>query len=169
MSLNQRFLCKYLTTERDIKDEKCGTDLVNAVFRNRVGSGVSPRQDKRKLDVLPVLQLCLTYVALDERLDPKQVICMGDSQYQAYQCHTKKAIFTGRNKQTVNVDWLLHIANFFRFHLCCSNGEGALQHIYKDLAMYERPRGWFGRLEDDSTLEGKWIGTYSRSWIASSS
>lgn len=160
LSLNHHFLCKYLTTEH-YNYENSGTDLINTILQNKEGRGAAARQDRRKLDVLPFLQLCLTYAALDERLHPQRVICMGDSQYQAYQCHTKKPIFTGRNRQTISVNWLLHLANFFRFHLCGSTGEGALQHIYKDLTTHDRPRGWLGKLGHESTLEGTWLGTYS--------
>ncbi|KAH0558854.1 hypothetical protein GP486_004508 [Trichoglossum hirsutum] len=70
-------------------------------------------------------------------------------------------IFYGRNNRKVNVQWLLHISNFFKYHMTRKE-EYSLFEEYESLELSQRPKMWSGKLEDQVPgLAGNWKGSYA--------
>lgn len=106
-----------------------------------------------------VVQLCLTPIALDPRWRTR-VFHFDISQYQAYATRDCQPLFTGDYLQEVNVRWALHVVNFFKYHLK-SEGEGLLEHDYKDLEPSQLPQFWVGNINGGTQpLARHWKGAY---------
>jgi hypothetical protein len=80
------------------------------------------------------------------------------SQEVAYRSEVFEPIFKGWRKDELNIFWLLHVVNHFKFHLK-QRGEGILEHVFRDLAKDSLPRAWTGILKNETTNLGKrWKG-----------
>jgi hypothetical protein len=108
------------------------------------------------------VQLCLTPISLNPRFCNNRRVSHFDlSQYQAYDTPARQPMFCGKYKQDVNLRWLLHVVNFFKYHLTV-NAEGLLAHHYKDLEADQFPQPWEGRIEPGTKpLKSHWKGAYS--------
>ncbi|KAH0544084.1 hypothetical protein FGG08_001702 [Glutinoglossum americanum] len=69
-------------------------------------------------------------------------------------------IFQGRNNQRVNAEWLLHISNFFKYHMTREE-EYSLFEEFDSLDPSEKPKMWTGRLGDVPGLAKCWKGSYA--------
>jgi len=109
------------------------------------------------------VQLCLTPISLNPRFCHKYKVSHFDlSQYQAYDTPARQPIFCGKYKQDVNLRWLLHVVNFFKYHLTALD-EGLLASHYQDLEPDQFPQPWEGRIEPGTkSLKSHWKGAYSR-------
>ncbi|TKA71896.1 hypothetical protein B0A49_04540 [Cryomyces minteri] len=115
--------------------------------------------EKKPDSLLTTIQLLLTPWSLDLDLDVP-TFSFECSQKAVYETTTRMPIFEGLNRMDVNMDFALHIANFFKYHLTRYD-EHTLFEYFKDLAECENPKAWKGKLEDGAQKLGKyWKGSY---------
>jgi hypothetical protein len=164
--LNLQFIYDLITGENgrsyvDILEAVLNTDFDNDKDKLRDMSRIVSASVEGTL--VYAIQLCLTPISLNPRFCNKYKVSHFDlSQYQAYDTPARQPIFCGRYKQDVNVRWLLHVVNFFKFHLT-TNNEGLLAHHYQDLESDQFPQPWEGRIEPGTKpLKSHWRGAYSK-------
>ena len=110
-----------------------------------------------------VIQLCLTPFSLDFLSCNGPVCHFDDSQKQAYMCWKEQPIFRGSYKQELDVRWLLHVVNFFKYHLKAGSGEGLFNHAYNGLDEDQFPKPWLGKIKAGTQeLKSHWKGAYSK-------
>jgi len=140
------------------------SDIIDATLNTEnVGDrwGVITQKDKGSFVL--VIQLCLTTIALHPKYCKKPVSRFDESQAEVYASPTQVDMFIGRWKENVNLRWVLHAINFFRFHLKAGNGEGLFTHAYEQLASYELPQPWLGKLKAGTREIGNhWKGIYRK-------
>jgi hypothetical protein len=137
----------------NIVDSICKTDALFPSYRHKSSRFPS--------SLVLIIQLCLLHFSLDPFTCHVRAPRFYDSQQHVYKCYSKEPIFMGKNNGDINLPWLLHVANFFKFHLKQPGGEGMLSHMYRDLGECERPRQWRGRLKAGTQELGKrWKGAY---------
>jgi hypothetical protein len=84
------------------------------------------------------------------------------SQEVVYRSQILEPIFKGRNKDELNIYWLLHVVNHFKFHLK-QRVEGILEHFYRGFPTKDLPRAWIGTLKTETTeLPRRWKGAASK-------
>jgi len=85
------------------------------------------------------------------------------SQQMVYACSDARPIFGGGNGLQIDMEWLAHVANFWKYHLT-RREENTLFEAFSSLADYVRPRAWQGRLDTGVPRIGKaWKGSYGGS------
>jgi hypothetical protein len=128
--------CSYL----DIIDSifRTSRDFTTAIDLSKIVSGNTTG------GLLYVVQLCLAPFTLYPSLC-KNCSSFDCSQGQVYATNAQQPIFQGRYKMEVNVRWLLHVVNFFKFHLKAAD-EGLLSHAYKALDLDQVPQPWIGQI-----------------------
>lgn len=131
--------------------------LLDRVFdkRNSRGRGPATKADL----LLYTIQLTLTHASLNA--NPMSSIAMTmrfhESQQMAYTTASKRPVFSAVGQ--VDVEWTLHIANFFKYHFLRANEQ--LQAPYAALADCERPQCWSKMLQNGPQKLGKlWKGSY---------
>jgi hypothetical protein len=134
------------------------TGLLECVFRPPYVKG------KRSIlnPVLLVIQLILTHLALTASPTSRIAKAWGfsDSQTLAYTPNSIRPIFKAPNCQEVDLEWTLHVANFFKNHLLNQHELTYLR--YDDLAESERPHSWTKPLSTAPLKLGKhWKGSYA--------
>lgn len=86
------------------------------------------------------------------------------SQQAVYGTPNKFPIFTDTHMRNVNIEYLLHIANFFKYHITRSE-EHTLFTDFCALDGDERPIPWTERLESGVKEFGKhWMGSYGKAY-----
>ncbi|KAF4306625.1 hypothetical protein GTA08_BOTSDO05150 [Botryosphaeria dothidea] len=84
-----------------------------------------------------------------------------DSQRWAYATIRAGPIFGGFNKLEVNMVWVLHVLNFFKYHIC-KREENTLYEPFKRLIRAEKPDFWNSSLHNGpADLGVHWKGTYA--------
>lgn len=84
-----------------------------------------------------------------------------DSQRWAYATIRAGPIFGGFNKLEVNMVWVLHVLNFFKYHIC-KREENTLYEPFKRLIRAEKPDFWNSPLHNGpADLGVHWKGTYA--------
>lgn len=84
-----------------------------------------------------------------------------DSQLMAYGTAEKIPIFGGCNGLDINMEWVLHLLNFWKYHMLRAE-ENTLYHAYKQLEEDEMPRFWDRQLKSGGNVLGKrWKGSYA--------
>ena len=64
--------------------------------------------------------------------------------------------------RVVNVEFLLHIANFFKYHITHKD-EGILNYDFELLSHDKKPKAWQKSLEQGLSKPGsKWMGSYGK-------
>ncbi|KAG4429859.1 hypothetical protein IFR05_014659 [Cadophora sp. M221] len=156
---NLEFIQKLLEgSEVDIIDSVFNTSFDKDTNDSFSLNKVVTANDKNTL--IYVIQLMLTPFSLNPDLCKSKVGHFDISQYQAYSTAKLQPVFTGLYKQVVNIRWLLHVVNFFKFHLK-SKGEGLLVHEYKTLARDEFPQFWTGHIKGGTQpLARHWKGVH---------
>ncbi|OJD37688.1 uncharacterized protein BKCO1_60004 [Diplodia corticola] len=92
---------------------------------------------------------------------PGNIYGFEDSQVWAYATIKTAPIFGGYNKTMINMEWVLHVMNFFKFHIGKSD-ENTLFDPFNSLAASEKPSYWQGPLHNGpANLGVHWKGTYS--------
>lgn len=82
------------------------------------------------------------------------------SQQVAYSHPDAHPLFLDSCKKKVNIPFLLHISNFFKYHMTREE-EATLFHHFRELEDYEKPKVWQGRLEQGTRkLNKSWKGSY---------
>ncbi|KAL2067253.1 hypothetical protein VTL71DRAFT_1677 [Oculimacula yallundae] len=158
--LNLQFIEQMLrTSEVDIIDSIFNTSFDKENNDSSNIDQIVTANEKNSL--VYVIQLLLTPFSLDPELCNGKVGHFDISQYQAYATAKVQPAFLGFYKQAVNVRWLLHIVNFFKFHLK-SDGEGLLAHVYQHLGDGEFPQFWQGRIKGGTQpLARHWKGAHT--------
>ncbi|TID21306.1 hypothetical protein E6O75_ATG04701 [Venturia nashicola] len=80
--------------------------------------------------LIRLIQLVLSALAL--RIEHRIVWSFDISQRMSYLSLIKEPLFNGRSGTEVNIDWTLHVVNFFRYHALRSE-EGTLHAPWLDL------------------------------------
>ncbi|KAI9700178.1 MAG: hypothetical protein M1820_006846 [Bogoriella megaspora] len=137
-------------------------DLIYGLFKSshRLPNDKISKKDGRPHPLLTTIQLMLTPFILSP--DHLSTTWSADySQKAVYESPAKQPVITGRNKDRVNVEWLLHVINFFKGHLTREE-ETTLFESYSDLTRQELPRMWNEQLDNKpKKLPKSWIGTYT--------
>jgi hypothetical protein len=155
------------TSGSTILDDICNTDPLFFV--------PAEKKCKSEKSLVLLIQLTLLYIAFDIDISIRKPRAVADSQQQAYKCKSDEPVFVGGQSQMPNLPWLLHVANFFRYHIKTPK-EGVLNFNFMELEPYVRPRAWAGKLETGKIPGRRWISTYSKSmfryllfWLINSS
>jgi len=110
--------------------------------------------------LLQAIQIVLSHVSLSIDPHPFPTFGFDDSQRAVYANVTMAPIFGGFNGLEINVAWVLHCVNFFKYHLTRVE-EQTMFDAYNGLGKYERPQAWSETLREGSHVLGKhWKGTY---------
>ncbi|EKG19468.1 hypothetical protein MPH_03332 [Macrophomina phaseolina MS6] len=84
-----------------------------------------------------------------------------DSQRLAYATIKAAPIFCGFNKLEVNMEWILHVLNFFKYHIC-KEEENTLYAPFRNLTKADTPGFWQKPLHNGPAELGvHWKGTYA--------
>ena len=109
-----------------------------------------------------VIKLCFVHLLLHPDICNAKTSIFLASQEEVYKCFTETPLFGGKNKYEINLPWLLHAANFFKFHFKTPDGEGILAHMYQQLEKSELPMAWTGKLKSGTQKLGPhWKGAFS--------
>lgn len=109
-----------------------------------------------------VIQLCLTHLSLHPDCCKSTAAHFDMSQREVYTDHRSQPVFVGAWKQDINVRWLLHTVNFFKFHLK-AHDEGTLAQYYEDLERDQLPQPWLGRIKEGTQpLGSHWKSAHSK-------
>ncbi|KAJ9647878.1 hypothetical protein H2199_001654 [Coniosporium tulheliwenetii] len=129
------------------------TNLVTDIF--------CPHRKSGKLNsLLATVQLVCHHWCIHSRFGT-EILQFPTSQKMAYESMCNYPIFTGTDKQKVNVEYVLHIMNFFRYHMVREH-ENTLFEPMETLWPLERPHPWNRKLKDGSYKLGiHWRGTYA--------
>jgi len=139
-----------------------GTNIVDAICKtDALFNSNRQKLSRFSSSLVLIIQLCLLQFSLDPYTCCVRAPRFYDSQQRVYKCYSQEPIFKGKNNEDINLSWLLHVANFFKFHFKQPGGEGMLSHIYGGLDQSERPKQWCGRLKVGTQELGKrWKGAF---------
>lgn len=145
-----------------IKDFIRRSDILENVFRprppRRVKKADGEEPEPGYSPLLAAVQLMCTATILKA---PGNIYGFNVSQKQAYSTIRTAPIFGGFNKQEINMEWLLHILNFFKYHIG-KESENTLFEPFNKLPKAEKPLNWQGPLRNDhQNLGVHWKGTYA--------
>ncbi|MCJ1269711.1 hypothetical protein MMC22_009603 [Lobaria immixta] len=116
----------------------------------------------RKYDVatlLQALQVLFAHWSLEFSLD-NPTWGFATSQKVVYS-HPGTWLMFGDYMLSVNIELLLHISNFFKYHLT-SQQEGTLYYLFQELSDDQKPRTWEGPLRNGVRQIGaSWKGSYA--------
>ena len=90
------------------------------------------------------------------------------SQQAVYAHPDDFPIFLDENYRKVNIEFLSHTANFFKYHIR-NPQEQTLYHLFEQLEDHEKPRPWEARLFQGpgvKKLGKKWKGSYGISLLS---
>lgn len=114
---------------------------------------------------LKTLQLVLFHLQLDLSLGPAtSVYGFPYSQKAVYGHPGKVPLFQGRNFNKVNIDFLMHTGNFFKYHLAEPQAQ-TLYELFSELEPHEQPQAWDSRVHqgpDVKELGKHWKGSYGK-------
>lgn len=102
-----------------------------------------------------VVQVSLMALSLHPDRCTQAILRFDESQREMFAAPTRTKLFVGKYKELVNLRFLVHAMNYFRFHLKAMHGEGLLSHAYRELAAGEYPRTWLGKLKSGVHEIGK--------------
>jgi hypothetical protein len=142
-------------------------DIVDAIFCTSKDSNINSFLNRNQIvhahsqgAFVYMIQICLAPYYLGPSKKYRQRY-FDVSQYQTYSIH--QPLFVGAYKEVINVRLLLHMLNFFQFHLK-AKGEGLLASSYHSLRSDQVPRPWVGEIKTGTQPLGRhWKGVYSKS------
>ncbi|OBT79980.1 hypothetical protein VF21_01140 [Pseudogymnoascus sp. 05NY08] len=158
--LNHRFFSKYFQDTPSTVRRK-GSDLLDNL--GRIGYDLTPKKrPSRQESLTKVVKLLFTHLLLHPHSCNIKTDVFLASQEFVYKCFKEAPLFLGRNKNEINIMWLLHAANFFKFHFKMPDGEGILAHMYQQLEKGEWPMPWAGKLKSGTQKLGPyWKGAFT--------
>jgi len=117
---------------------------------------------------MQLAQILLSSLSLDPYLILQDVWQFDTTQKLVYESPAAAPIFKGVNNDQVNIFWVLHVINFFRYH-CLRPVESTLHPPYAALEASQRPGFWKQPIDNNPRpFVGKvWKGTYGQSSTAS--
>jgi hypothetical protein len=163
IGLNHERLRKYFTNEFG---ENGGSEFVQNI------GNMNPNVASKTRKLGSAIQLCFLHLLFHPGMFMQKPARFHASQDVAYQCRRDMPLFKGKNNDILNVEWLLHIANFFKFHLKTPDGEGILTHRYVELEEKDLPKPWAGKIAKGMTtqkLGSEWKGAFSKYLLEESS
>lgn len=110
---------------------------------------------------LKTLQAVLTHLQFDLSLR-LPTLGFSYSQKAVYGHPNKFPMFRGQNYNKVNIDFIMHTANFFKYHMTMKDAQ-TLYEVYSELEDHEKPKAWSSRIHQGPGVEklGKrWKGSY---------
>lgn len=128
------------------------TNLLDNVFRYAPEKGLyNP--------LLMTIQLLLTPWTLNHEI-ALQSYSFAYSQKAVYAHPKDYPIFLDKYRRHINIEYLLHIANFFKYHIIRSDEHTLFQDVMA-LEDDEKPKLWAEKLEDGTKQLGRyWMGSY---------
>lgn len=120
-------------------------------------------RDHRFSPLLQTLQLVLTHLQLDLSME-SPTLGFPWSQQAVYGHPDDFPMFKDRNKSKINIEFLLHTANFFKFHMTKKEAH-TLYTLFHGLEDHQKPRAWDARLHKGPGVKklGKhWKGSYGK-------
>lgn len=109
--------------------------------------------------LMQTLQLVFTHWQLDTSIR-SDIRGFALSQHTVYTRPDEMFLFIDK-KWTLNLSYLLHVANFFKYHMK-SDHEDTLNHLILDLANSEKPAAW-----DQKLTTGPQVAPLGASWMGS--
>ena len=110
---------------------------------------------------LPAVRIMLSHFLLDGPRRPGTWFALDDAQKAVYAATNTAPIFTGPNRDVVNMEWILHCMNFFKFYMT-SPDEKLFDLLEDDFGPSKRPTPWSEPLKSGTyPLTTRWYGTYS--------
>ncbi|KAF1956167.1 hypothetical protein CC80DRAFT_472857 [Byssothecium circinans] len=92
---------------------------------------------------------------------PHGVVAIEESQQAVYAPTNLAPIFVGPKKNEVNMEWVLHCLNFFRYYMMNPDASALYDNLAEE-ALSQRPTPWEGPLKSGSYPLGNcWKGTYA--------
>lgn len=83
-----------------------------------------------------------------------------DSQQVAYATAASRPIFTGQRGYEIDMDWCMHMVNFWKYHLT-REVEMTLYNDFSTLVAGDRPKAWKKKLTTGPQKLGQfWKGSY---------
>ncbi|KAF4630370.1 hypothetical protein G7Y89_g7768 [Cudoniella acicularis] len=159
--LNMNFIRQLISNEADPRFK----DIINAVLNTEVDEYYNNNDivsAKKEETLVLVVQLILTPLSLHPDICNARVFHVDLSQQQAYATAKVQPLFIGKYKQDINVRWLLHTVNFFKFHLKAPVGEGILSQEYSNLEEHQYSQPWAGVIQSGTQKLGKyWKGVHT--------
>ncbi|TVY34995.1 hypothetical protein LSUB1_G006947 [Lachnellula subtilissima] len=146
--LNLRFIRSMITNKGDGKFVDIIDSVLNTEGALNCKSGANKVITANKPGSLVyVIQLALTPISLHPDYCNNRVSHFDVSQMHAYSTAKAQPIFVGKVLQDINVRWLLHTINFFKFHFKSSRGEGIIANDYALLEPDQYVQPWVGLIE----------------------
>lgn len=119
----------------------------------------APRQSHYN-PLLMVIQLLFTHWSLDHSLECP-TYSFGHSQQAVYGRPKDFPLFLNKHLR-INIEYLLHIANFFKYHMTRSE-EHTLFEDFSALEDDHKPAAWTEKLRGGVTQLGRhWLGSYCK-------
>ncbi|KAK3204076.1 hypothetical protein GRF29_106g1594149 [Pseudopithomyces chartarum] len=110
---------------------------------------------------LSAVRIMLSHFLLDGPRRPGTWFALDDAQKAVYAATNSAPIFTGPNRDVVNMEWILHCMNFFKFYMT-SPDEKLFDLLEDDFGPSKRPTPWCEPLKSGTyPLTTRWYGTYS--------
>ncbi|KAB2575052.1 hypothetical protein DBV05_g6374 [Lasiodiplodia theobromae] len=126
--------------------------------RNHKANGRCDPTTKSYNHTLAAVQLMCTPSILTE---PGNIYGFEDSQVWAYATIRTAPIFGGFNKTEINMEWILHVMNFFKYHMR-KHEENTLFEPFNKLNKAEQPSYWQSHIHNGPMALGvHWKGTYA--------
>ncbi|KAF2804877.1 uncharacterized protein BDZ99DRAFT_543772, partial [Mytilinidion resinicola] len=111
---------------------------------------------------LAAIQLMYSHVLFDTNRLWNHVFAFEHSQKMVYASAVMQPMFTGMDRNYINMEYILHIMNFFRYHMMRDGESHALYEAYKELSALEKPSAWDRKLKQhDDHIGDDWRGTYA--------
>ncbi|KFZ08049.1 hypothetical protein V502_09571 [Pseudogymnoascus sp. VKM F-4520 (FW-2644)] len=158
---NHHFLTKYfqyIASDGRLK----GTNLLDNIAGSLPKPFLKKKRPPGQKSLTMVIKLCFVHLVLHPDICNTKTSIFLASQEQVYKCFTETPLFRGKNKYEINLPWLLHAANFFKFHFKTPDGEGILAHMYQQLEKGELPMAWTGKLKSGTQKLGPhWKGAFT--------
>lgn len=105
--------------------------------------------------------MCTHFVFGDNVRHRRSWYAIDDAQKAVYAATNTMPLYVGPRKQFVNLEWMMHCMNFFRFHMT-SRDAYSLYHTMQDLLPHQKPSPWREPLKTGAyPLSRHWKGTYS--------
>ncbi|TVY87547.1 hypothetical protein LAWI1_G006672 [Lachnellula willkommii] len=161
--LNLRFIRSMITNKGDGKFVDIIDSVLNTEGALNCKSGASKVITANKTGSLVyIIQLALTPISLHPGYCNNKVSHFDVSQMHAYSTAKAQPIFVGKVLQDINVRWLLHTINFFKFHFKSGNGEGIIANDYALLEPDQYVQPWVGLIEAGTQPLGRfWKGAHT--------
>lgn len=137
---------------------KQNPDILGCIFKPGVD------MSRVKCEML-MAQVLIAPLSFDTRI-PQTIYGFPESQAQVYASPVQAPLLFGHKKLDVNIPWILHVFNFFRYHFLRPE-EATLFSAYTELNDTERLSLWTEPIADvpEAVLGKVWKGTYCKALL----